>query len=362
MRGTTIAINGRLYDARTGLPVTAKPHTAHAPADAKNHIANGGQPHAPVTDIGATVNISSAQVQRHAQGAAAATPPPPQSVSQRQRRPKAAHSIHGAPQRSTTLHRAALKRPAPLHHAERQAIKRSPAIQKFAANAASRTAHTAPADAALPTKPAHTAHAVAQAAPTKQVAPQAPPQLKGSALKEKLIADKMAEAMPHQNNHTKTKQPARKRYPRLATIASGIAALVLLAGYLTYLNLPSLSLRVAAGQAGVAATYPSYQPSGYSFVGPVAYSPGEVRVNFKSNTNEFAYSVVQRESNWDSQAVRDNYVMRESKQYTTIQEGGITIYLVNSKAIWANGGVLYSVEGNAPLSGEQIQKIAASTL
>jgi hypothetical protein len=32
------------------------------------------------------------------------------------------------------------------------------------------------------------------------------------------------------------------------------------------------------------------------------------------------------------------------------------------KAAWVNGGTLYVVQGNAPLSSEQIQKIASSTL
>lgn len=137
---------------------------------------------------------------------------------------------------------------------------------------------------------------------------------------------------------------------------------MVLGGYLTYLNLPSLSIRVAASQAGVDASYPTYQPSGYSFTGPVAFSPGEVRVNFASNTNDYDYSLVQRASSWDSQAVLDNYVTKETEQYATLQERGLTIYLMENKAAWVNGGVFYTIEGDAPLSSEQIQKIASSTL
>jgi len=338
MRGTTIAINGRLYDARTGLPVTAHKNAPKQTPNAKPAHHNGV-----ISDIGgAKPQHQPAQAQK----------PHPHTA----RTTKAAQSIHSKTQRSQTLYRAALQRPEAQHQAEKQPVKRSSAIQKFAPVQAHK-----PAQPAAKTE-APVAHHVQQAAPSHQPAKTQQTPLQGSALKEKLIADKMAEATPTKEDKKTHSRFNARRFPRLATIASGVGALVLLGGYLTYLNLPNLSLRVAASQAGVAATYPTYQPSGYSFMGPVAYSPGEVRVNFKSNTNNYAYSVVQRQSSWDSQAVRDNYVVKENKQYTTIQEGGITIYLVDNKAVWVNGGVLYSVEGNAPLSGEQVQKIASSTL
>ncbi|HEX6461980.1 MAG TPA: DUF4367 domain-containing protein [Candidatus Saccharimonadales bacterium] len=349
MRGTTITINGQLYDAHTGLPVTAE--TAPQKIQASTTPGQAGKV---MSDVG----IRPAQNKVTPQ-----TPPISQSVTPATkhviRSPKTAHSIHNAPQRSKTLYRAALQRPK-TQEVAKPTVLRSPAIQKFSPNLqhSSHTPHTQAHTHHVSQQPETMQNSQGQPHPTTA---QQPAQLQGSALKEKLIADKMASIMPKKEKESKTAK-RRRTYPRLATVTSGIAALVLLGGYLTYLNLPNLSLRVAASQAGVAATYPTYQPSGYGFAGPVAYSSGEVRVNFKSNTNDYAYSVVQRESNWDSQAVRDNYVIKESKQYTTIQEGGITIYLVNNKAVWVNGGVLYSVEGNAPLSGEQIQKIASSTL
>ncbi len=344
MRGTTITINGQLYDARTGLPVT---QIGQAGASQIDNVSR--QTGKVMSDVGMrSPHQKTPQIQPST---------PPTRPLQATRPAKTAHSIHSTPQRSKTLHRAALKRPEPKNQTEKTAVKRSAMIQKFSPSLKTPLAQFSP----LAAQQTHAVQQPAQAVPVTTKQMKQPEQLKGSALKEKLIADKMASTMPKTERQPEA-STLQRRYPRLATITSGIAALVLLGGYLTYLNLPNLSLRVAASQAGVAATYPTYQPSGYGFTGPVAYSPGEVRVNFKSNTNDFAYSVVQRESNWDSQAVRDNYVVKENKQYTTIQEGGITIYLVNNKAVWVNGGVLYSVEGNAPLSGEQIQKIASSTL
>lgn len=287
----------------------------------------------------------------------------------------AAHQVHHRAQRSHTLHRAALKRPEPLHQNKpRPAVRRSDMIQRFAPiqpqpvpSKQSQVQATATNTAKAPAAPRSEVTAVAPrtqhaAAP----APQKAAPLQGSALKEQLIKNRMDEAVAHEKAEKPTKAKSHTSHPksrrRASTIASGVAALVLLGGYLTYLNLPSLSIRVAAARANVNANYPSYQPAGYSFAGPVAFSPGEVRVNFQSNTNDYDYSLVQRSSNWDSQAVLDNYVLEETEQYATLQERGLTIYLMERKAAWVNGGTLYVIEGDAPLSSEQIQKIASSTI
>lgn len=291
----------------------------------------------------------------------------------------AAHQVHHRAQRSHTLHRAALKRPEPLHQNEpRPAVRRSDMIRRFApiqpqpvpskqSQVQATAANTAKAPALSTSAPRSEVTAVAPrtqhaAAP----APQKAAPLQGSALKEQLIKNRMDEAVAHEKTEKPIKAKSHTSHPksrrRAGTIASGVAALVLLGGYLTYLNLPSLSIRVAAARANVNASYPSYQPAGYSFAGPVAFSPGEVRVNFQSNTNDYDYSLVQRSSNWDSQAVLDNYVLEETEQYATLQERGLTIYLMERKAAWVNGGTLYVIEGDAPLSSEQIQKIASSTI
>ena len=38
--------------------------------------------------------------------------------------------------------------------------------------------------------------------------------------------------------------------------------------------MPTLSVRVAASQAGIDASYPSYRPDGYALNGPVTYGDG----------------------------------------------------------------------------------------
>lgn len=385
MRGTNIiAINGRPYDAITGMPVVSK-NLQRIPAIAPGSLPAQHIPHshgAAMSDIGSHKAKPQAAQQRKPLGASHASALAPLLTPAHSG--TAAHQMHQRAQRSQTLHRAALKRPAGQHEAAslNGIMRRSAMINKFAAG------KPAPGMAtSAPAQGLHHAHAMSTVHPGKQMHTAAsapinhrvttqytnstatPPKkieaLKGNELKEHLIKESMDRVDSSQaDSAAKTRAPkhSANRRPRTATILTSLAALVLLGGYLTYLNLPSLSIRVAATRAGVDASYPTYQPAGYSFAGPVAFSPGEVRVNFLSNTNDYNYTLVQRSSSWDSQAVLDNYVLQESEQYATLQERGLTIYLMNNKAAWVNGGVLYVIDGDAPLSSEQIQKIASSTL
>ena len=86
-------------------------------------------------------------------------------------------------------------------------------------------------------------------------------------------------------------------------------------------------------------------------------------MNFKATTSDANFSVNQSKSSWDSDAVLDNYVTpKAGSSYMPYTERGLTIYTYNNSAAWVNGGILYTVEGNAPLSSEQIRRIATSLL
>lgn len=238
---------------------------------------------------------------------------------------------------------------------------KSPMISRFAAHPQFTGKPKLPAAAPVQPKPA--AQTAAKTAATAKPA-AAPPD--NSRLKEQLIKERIAEAearKAHAKEHAKSTRVRRlfKRNPRFANIATASLAILLLGGYLTYINLPNLSVRVAAARAGINATYPEYKPDGYSFSGPVAYDAGEVTLAFTSNSNkDQAYRIRERASTWDSQAVLDNLVTKESGTYLTYSERGLTVYTYGQKAAWVNGGILYTLDGKAPLSSEQILKIASS--
>jgi hypothetical protein len=179
-------------------------------------------------------------------------------------------------------------------------------------------------------------------------------------IKHESIANALEHAKPV--NTTKQHKPAQQaKMTRAFSFASASFALLLLGGYFTYLNMPSISTRVAAAQAGINAEYPGYHPTGYSLSGPVAYNQGNVSMKFAANASPQSYTLVQSRSGWDSSAVLDNYVApKAGDQYSTTTSNGLTIYTFGSNAAWVNGGILYTIDGNAPLSSDQIQRIATS--
>jgi hypothetical protein len=167
------------------------------------------------------------------------------------------------------------------------------------------------------------------------------------------------------NAPSKTDKPAKtkrtRKTPRFVSIASASLALLLLGGYFTYLNMPNLSVRVAAAQAGINASYPEYRPDGYSLRGPIGYNEGQVTMKFAANAGPQGYTISQTKSSWDSSALLENYVKEKvGANHNTVTERGLTIYTFDNNAAWVNGGILYTINGDAPLSSDQIRRIAVS--
>ncbi len=145
-------------------------------------------------------------------------------------------------------------------------------------------------------------------------------------------------------------------------IAASMAVISLaLLGYLVHLNLPDISVRVAAMQTGIEKMYPSYVPSNYRLDGLVKEDAGRVTMNFKNNEGR-KFSLMEEKSSWDSTAVLTNYVKKNwGNDYTIAKGQGLTIYVSGSSAAWVNGGVFYVIsddEGN--LSAADLHDIAVS--
>lgn len=311
----TVTINGRLYDARTGLPIK---------------------------ELGADEKIVSP------------------AVVKKRAAEVAASSVHAQPQRSLTLHRRAakkstvgiVKRPQPGRHMD---ISRSKNVARFAPHPVS---VASPKNTEVPdiAPKAHPVASRALARTSKPVTSIFSSSKSSKEIKDAAIAKALA---------TPTAKPAKNkrgfRFSRRFTIVTGIFALLIIGAYLTYVNIPSISVSFAASQANINATYPQYKPDGYSLSQPVTFSDGTVTLKFTSNSDSSAYSIIQTRSSWDSTAVLTNIVKKAAgDNYITTQESGLTIYSFANTATWVNGGILYTINSNAPLSGEQIRHIATS--
>lgn len=276
-------------------------------------------------------------------------------------KPANAGAIHGALQKSQTLIRRTTKKPI----AKPTDVRRTPGRSMDIARS-DKIARFAP----HPVKPAPKKeveipdvkpqpHPIAQKAQQKQAVVSAPVATAQPTLKQtKNDAITAALAKPAVKSKKRT---LYKKHPRFFSIVTVSVIIALLGAYLTYMNLPSWSVRVAATQAGIDATYPEYRPDGYRVDGPVTFSDGEVTIPFGANTGTTGFTIKQVKSSWDSTAVLDSIVRKKvGEEYITSQERGLTIYTYNGNAAWVNAGILYTIDGDAPLSGEQIRRIATS--
>ena len=135
--------------------------------------------------------------------------------------------------------------------------------------------------------------------------------------------------------------------------------ILILAGYVTYLNYPSIAVRVAASQANVDASLPEYTPDGYSFNGPITYGDGQLTVTFQKQGKTI--SLEQAQTQWDSQSLLTNYINRKTSDYETYRENGLTIYTYDNRhAAWVNGGTMYTIDSETYLSQQEIVNMASS--
>ena len=310
----TVEINGRLYDAVTGLPIKSAGKTTEKP-------------------------VSPAAVKKRAAEVGSS-------------------SIHTQPQRSKTLLRRITKkpnsgvnkRPQPGRHMD---FARSSKITKFAAHP------VAPTKLVIATPmSAHKPHPLALRAAAKVAKPviTVAAALTPKQIKDTAIIKALSGPVP---KPTKVKRTFV--FSRRFTIISALVTVLIVGAYLTYVNLPSLSVGFAASQAGIKATYPKYKPDGFSLGQPVTFSDGQVSLNFNSNSGSGFYTITQTRSSWDSSAVLNNVVKKAAgDNYVTTQEQGLTIYSYDTSATWVNGGIQYLIASSAPLSGDQIRHIATS--
>lgn len=327
----TITVNGRVYDAVTGLPVDA-PSAPSPSAPPKAPQNTPSKPAAPA--LRSTVS---------------------------------AGSIHGTVQHAQTLNRRATKKPVtPSRPITRRPpvgrqmdIAKSTAVSRFAKHPVTGPLAPKSAPTIVPDAPAQSHPIVHRAfTQTKAKTPsvkqkhQTPKEVKDAAITKALATPKAPVASQ--------KRASKKHIRRLIIIVS-VILLFITAFVCVYRLFPGISVSIASAQAGLSATYPEFTPDGYSLSQPVTYTEGEVTLKFHSNSNDNYYTISQTRSSWDSSATLDNVVTPEAgADYVTTKERGLTIYTYKSVAVWVNGGILYKIDSKAPLSGDQIRRIATS--
>lgn len=155
----------------------------------------------------------------------------------------------------------------------------------------------------------------------------------------------------------KKKNKGRRIFFALACSAATVGALVAF----IHFSMPDISVRVAAIQTGIEATYPTFIPRNYSLANVTSDKDGIVTMYFKGPDGA-TFSLSEEKSTWDSTALLNNFVKKNyPSDFTTLREQGITIYVRGENASWVNGGLLYKITSTGKyLTKEQIRNIATS--
>jgi|GEM_PF-1710798 len=214
---------------------------------------------------------------------------------------------------------------------------------------------SAPAAASSnPTQPALAPPAPAQtntAAPAKNI--QQPP-----ASPQPAAAKSESQS---QSAQPKSIAPTKKTAGKVASMVASMAGVALLGFYVWQINFPNLALKVASSKAGINASLPGYLPSGWKISGDISASPGNISYQLASQDGSKKVSVSESRTDWDSQALAENYLQSKATNYTALQSQGLTIYMYNNQASWVNQGSWYRIEGeDNGLSRDQIIKMATS--
>lgn len=178
------------------------------------------------------------------------------------------------------------------------------------------------------------------------------------------------QAVENATSHTAKKSrkaPIRHRVASKLRVSTRVlnagamtVAIFLFVGFFGYHNGPNLSMRVASMRSQVSGSLPGYLPNGFSLERGISYKPGEIVVGYQSNSDERYFEIKQTASQWDSEALQQNFVA-EQEQVRTIQDKGKTVYLYeDSNATWVDGGIWYRIEGESLLNSDQLGRLANS--
>jgi hypothetical protein len=185
---------------------------------------------------------------------------------------------------------------------------------------------------------------------------------------ERVMLSQMSEEKKAVKAEKKTRKKAEKEVKHLKKRKGGrillafatSAACVLALAAIVKVNLPNISVKVAAVQTGVDATYPNYIPRDYA-IHDVYTNGSTVIIKFDGPENK-SFTLSEEKSSWDSNALLTNYVKGAyGTNYDTIRENGITVYINYSNAAWVNNGIFYRITANTGiLNKKQIKNIVGS--
>ncbi len=146
---------------------------------------------------------------------------------------------------------------------------------------------------------------------------------------------------------------------RPTAVVMTVIGLALLGAFLWQVNATDIQVKLASLRAGLTASVPGFVPGGWSKAQSLKASEGGVSYELVKDGK--ALKVEQQKSDWDSQAVLEQYVLRRSTDYLALQSQGLTIYMYgNNQAAWVNQGTFYTLSGDHGIEQDDVIRMATS--
>ena len=275
---------------------------------------------------------------------------------------------HRRTQRSTTLNRKYVKKPEKVAAidsvAKRRAddLKRRQALaekinrERLATLKANRVVHEA-----AETPAATTSRAIPISVNIDRNIITSPKAEKAKTDKDNAVQSALKSVATLEEDDTSTISSKRSLGAKKLLLAFGCAALVVGAvGYFVSVNTPDISVRVAAMQTGIDATYPTYVPRGYS-LSDIISEDKKISMTFVDSESG-SFTISEEKTSWDNDTLEASYVKNTwGNNYTSVREQGITIFIAGSNAAWINGNILYKINASGNnLTKKQIKSIVTS--
>lgn len=146
---------------------------------------------------------------------------------------------------------------------------------------------------------------------------------------------------------------------RPTAVVMTVIGLALLGVFLWQVNASDIQVKLASLRAGLTASVPGFVPGGWS--GAQSLKASEGGVSYELVKDGKTLKIEQQKSDWDSQAVLEQYVLRRSTDYLALQSQGLTIYMFgDNQAAWVNQGAFYTLSGDHGIEQDDIIRMATS--
>lgn len=388
----TIEINGTRYDAASGAILDV---FAPAPANRTKASRPGSLSTSKTPKTQLHTQLPAKPRHKPTQATAQAAPKPKAKAPARyhdiKRQPAKKLSSH-APQHTDTLMRTAVTKPAGSFkrrvkaHGSTDALiktsavvapkrsigalnpKRAARAKQVAKSTAVKRFHQPAVPSAIPVTIAKpVTHTAAQprhiVAPSHITPVRNPASTQPHAKKSETVANLLERALQEATGHLEPAPKIRKKgrlSRRASSFAAVLVAVIILAGFVVSQNLPAMRLKLASSKAGFSANLPGYKPAGYH-LSNVNSAPGEVSLNFGSNSDGRAFAITEKSSDWNSSTLRDTYLASSGQDYQTVESAGRTLYVYGKNAAtWVSGGIWYQISTDGSLSTRQLVDMASS--